>query len=313
MATVALLLLANLALLALVSRFARNPSSTNSAGHVAPFPDVLPSTAGRLESRLAFIGLNAQGHKEYRASDGSVLILVPPGEYVGSPGTRGLTREMQRRRYLTLDGYLIGKNVVTNVQFRRFIAETGFKPGLHMWETYAQRSGDAYPVVYVSWRAARAYCEWAGHRLPSFAELEKAARGTDGRQFPWGARWDPNRCNNWSTSRKDLVARMAPFSRQRGPDPVGCFPDGASPCGALDMVGNTWQWCSDDRPASGSESEPFDTSAAEIRLLAGGSWDEFEDSKAFSFSHVMTSPAHGSTYSWSFRVARSDVPADRDR
>ena len=154
---------------------------------------------------------------------------------------------------LTLLPYWIGKTPVTNAQFRPFVDSDGYSNQAY-WTTVgwqwreaekvvkpeywddATWNGADYPVVGVSWFEAVAYCRWlskqtgSDFRLPTEAEWEKAARGSDGRIYPWGNTWEAGRCNSEETGLKRTT-------------PVGQYPTGASPCGALDMAGNVAEWC----------------------------------------------------------------------
>jgi iron(II)-dependent oxidoreductase len=122
---------------------------------------------------------------------------------------------------------------------------------------------DDHPIVNVSWYDAVAYCEWAGVQLPTEAQWEKAARGTDGRIYPWGDEWDDSKCNNYETGIEETT-------------PVGSYTQGTSPYGVMDMVGNVWEWCADwyDEKyyASAPNRNPQGPSAGIRRVLRGGSW-----------------------------------------
>jgi len=172
-----------------------------------------------------------------------------------------------------VEEFEIGKYPVTNFEYRAFVQDTGHEPPRH-WEgdQYPEELGD-HPVVYVTWHDAVAYCEWLSektgqpYRLPTEAEWEKAARGTDGRQFPWGDEWDASKCN----------------TREGGPGtttPVGQYsPHGDSPYGVTDMAGNVWEWCSSlfqDYPYDLDDGRE-DLEAGGVRVLRGGSWLHSQD------------------------------------
>jgi serine/threonine-protein kinase len=195
-------------------------------------------------------------------------------------------REMPRHR-VVLDAYLIDRYEVTNGQFHRFVTATGhvttgehegagwvsrYVEGEWQWTsvpgaTWRAPDGtgtappDDHPVIQVSWHDAGAYCRWAGKRLPTEAEWEKAARGTDGRSYPWGDMWD------------DAMVGPAPSVQ---PHPVGSFPDAASPFQVHDMTGNAAEWVADwfdkDYYRVSPPSNPSGPTSGQYRVLRGGSW-----------------------------------------
>ncbi len=205
------------------------------------------------------------------------MVLVPEGEFlmgsnqdelksrIGLLGGAGSWYILQIPKHnVTLPAYYIDKYEVTNQQFCEFL---NFK-GTHQEEgnetpwimisnrtclVYQDETGkyrtkegyENYPAVMVSWYGAQEYAKWAGKRIPTEAEWEKAARGTKGWMWPWGNTWDKNKCNNWLLTNKDLLALMPDMYDGRGPLPVGSFPEIKSSCGALDMAGNAAEWCNE--------------------------------------------------------------------
>lgn len=150
---------------------------------------------------------------------------------------------------LWVEGFQIARYPVTNAQYQRFIQETGHQPPPFWNEgTYPEKKGD-HPVVEVNCEDAEAYAAWTGCRLPAFEEWERAVRGDHGRLFPWGDEIDKPRCNTI-----ELGAG--------GTTPVGAFPDGVSPFGCYDMVGNVWEWT----------STWYDEEDAHFRVVRGGAW-----------------------------------------
>lgn len=188
--------------------------------------------------------------------DGTVLLLVPGGRFWFGDGAEG--------QLLTLKPFYLARTPVTNRQFARFVEATGVE-GVGDWREAASRWGDEAPAVQVNWHHAVRYCQWAGLRLPTEAEWEKAARGTDRRKFPWGDEFEPELCRSGVGVKAGSV---------KGPLPVGSFPANASPYGCLDMAGNVWEWCSSrfkPLPWRGYDGRELPGSD-EPRTIRGGSW-----------------------------------------
>ncbi len=184
---------------------------------------------------------------------GTEMIYIPAGTFLmGSNGEEreqparyvGKAQREQPARYVDVDGFYIARYPVTNAQYRECVEASACQPpeetSSHTRESYyGNPQYDRYPVIYVSWHDALAYCSWLGEetgqeiRLPTEAEWEKAARGTDGRVYPWGDEFDKSKCNSKEESGIGDTTPMGNYS-----------PAGDSPYGVAEMAGNVLDWCS---------------------------------------------------------------------
>ncbi len=185
------------------------------------------------------------------------MVYVPGGEFIfGSDEGR---EEESPEQVVEIDGFNIDKHPVTCAEYKAFVDATGH-PAPRDWEGDEIPEGhEEHPVVWVSWEDATAYCEWAGKRLPTEMEWEKAARGTEGNIYPWGNSFDASLCN----SRESDIGETTVVDR---------FPEGATPYGALDMSGNVWEWTADWYDAYRGSVYELDRYGTTYRVLRGGSW-----------------------------------------
>ena len=179
-----------------------------------------------------------------------------------------------------LSAYALEIFEVTNAQFAAFVDDTGYVTGVEQeggsgWRAFAEGK-DNHPVVKVSWNDANAYCDWAGRRLPTEAEWEKAARGPEGWLYPWGNDWDPTKAN----------VKAAGY---RGTTAVGTFAEGASPYGLFDMAGNVWEWTSDWYQPYPGNTAPDEFYGEKFRVLRGGGWFDEQD-QVLATNRSSTSP-----------------------
>ena len=208
------------------------------------------------------------------ATPSSDMAFVPAGTFIygsakGDPDERP-------SRSVHLDAYYIDKYEVTNERYLRFFQSIpGLCDGYVCLDTKAENADsrivyedghyvveagyEEHPITLVSWYGAQAYCESQRKRLPTEAEWEKAARGHDGRTYPWGEMIDGGRLNAGN--------------RVGGTTPVGSHPAGKSPYGAVDMAGNVWEWTADWYQAYPGSSHDSPFFGEKYRVVRGGSWN----------------------------------------
>jgi formylglycine-generating enzyme required for sulfatase activity len=192
------------------------------------------------------------------------MVLVPAGEF--TMGSLGGDPDEQPVRKVYLDPFWMDKDQLSVGKYGVFLNATAREAPAD-WHIMNKPVNQRRPVVNVDWADADAYCRWAGKRLPTEAEWEKAARGTDGRTYPWG--------NQLPT---DFHANMKKevWNNHVVLTPVGIYEGGKSPYGVYDMAGNVWEWVSDwyskDYYKSGPARNPTGPPKGDYKVVRGGSW-----------------------------------------
>lgn len=241
-------------------------------------------------------------------------VLVPAGKFLMGTDLKNADTASHPQHTVMLNAYRIDKYLVTNAQYARFIAATGHRPPSDWKNGKIQQGSLLYPVTLVNWYDASAYAKWTGKRLPTEAEWEKAARGTDGRRWPWGNEMDP--------------ARLNTYYNVGSATNVTTYTNGASPYGVFDMAGNVDEWVEDDfLPYKGTDApkDVFQGKVARVlsaedqamklsdmvpvnrqyKVLRGGSWKGDPFSTA-SYHRDYSWPNYASDF-YGFRCA-SDLP-----
>ena len=249
------------------------------------------------------------------------MVLIPAGEFIRGTDSEGANTDQKPAHQVYLDAFYIDKYEVTNAEYEEFILAGGYKKRefwteegwnfiqkfqfdadeWHQIETplqYGENSVSTdpnHPVIGVSWYEANAYAAWAGKRLPTEAEWEKAARGTDERIYPWGNEMD--------------FSKLSYFSHIIKLQAVGSFPEGASPYGVMDLAGGVWEWCADwyddsYYPQSPGRN-PTGPDKGEYRVLRGGGWDSIRLQLRCSYRYY--EPAGRRTYNVGFRCVQDTV------
>lgn len=195
--------------------------------------------------------------------DQSEMVLVKPGSHLADASSKASKNQGGELR-----AFYIDRNEVTVAQYKKFDAAYDEKP-------YTEnRECPTCPAMGIDWEHARQYCLWAGKRLPSEAEWEAAARKSPHNSWPWGNEFLPDRANIGGEEDGYLLAA-----------PVGSFPLGASPYGALDMIGNVWEWV-----AASAEPQPGrerDDSVTLLRIVKGGSWRNRPQAATISYRNAV--------------------------
>lgn len=246
-------------------------------------------------------------------------LLVPAGPFpMGDNFGDGESRERPVHT-VDLDAFYIGKFEITNGEWRKFRDDPGYddpkywpghlpvpKDQVPYWKDARNHGGgtpdsDPYPVLGVNWDSAVAYCNWLSaktgktYRLPTEAEWEKAARGTDGRRYPWGNTIDPTYANYVGAQKFDTGTA------------AGAYPKGASPYGALDMAGNVMEWCADwygrDYYSVSPKKNPKGPETGVYKVVRGGTF--FEDAfELRTYARTAAWPSYQSHRMTGFRAAR---------
>lgn len=200
------------------------------------------------------------------------MVAIPAGEFIRGSDKVDVNQQASElgttkpwyldehpRHKQRLPLFYIDRNEVTNAQYKAFIDATRAKPPVYFIGRTIPPGRENHPVTDVSWYEADHFCRWNGKRLPTEAEWEKAARGTDGREFPWGEEYDKSKLNAGDSGRGDII-------------PVGSLKGGASPYGVMDMSGNVWEWVEDwyqPYPNSTYQSHLF---GEKQKVFRGGGW-----------------------------------------
>jgi formylglycine-generating enzyme required for sulfatase activity len=225
-----------------------------------------------------------------RAADGAELVAIPAGPFLRGSAFGRAEPDEQPAREITLAAYSIDKTEVSVAQYRKcFLAGACTPPALDLGCNWKETTRESHPVNCITWYQAEKYCQWAGAKLPTEAQWEKAARGTDGALFPWG--WFFPSCDyaNWNDR------RLGGGCGKSSTWPVGSFPLGASPYGVDDLAGNVWEWVVDDYDkgfyATSSDTNPVKGPKGTMGILRGGGygsdgWEGWRAANRFAFNKL---------------------------
>jgi formylglycine-generating enzyme required for sulfatase activity len=257
---------------------------------------------------MEFSSINPSGDRSNTFPDWDDVLIPPSAFIMGTDIEPFYGTVLEQSRYAKLDEapihvrflepYRIARYPVTNAEYQVFVAATGHTPPPH-WKGGMVHADEApLPVVHISWHDANAYADWAQGRLPTEAEWEKAARGADGRIYPWG---------------NDVVplGDQGRFLLTDHPTPVGNRPAAASPYGVQEVAGNVWEWTANwYQPYEGNPHGDSDY-GEKHKVLRGGSWLEVRDETAnryFRCANRLHAPPNYTASNIGFRCVRDAAP-----
>jgi formylglycine-generating enzyme required for sulfatase activity len=222
------------------------------------------------------------------------MVMVPAGEFTMGT-TMGDDEKPVHRVYL--NAFYMDKYEVTVGQYAKYLQATGMEEPSD-WDIMNQPQHSKRPVVNINWSDAVTFCKWAGKRLPTEAEWEKAARGTDGRTYPWGDEAPTRLHANFGKKEWDNHLALVP---------VGSFEMGKSPYGIYDLAGNAWEWVNDwydhDYYKKSPKKNPPGPTKSESKVVRGGSWLYVPEFLRTSFR--FNADPSGRHFGYGFRCAKT--------
>jgi formylglycine-generating enzyme required for sulfatase activity len=296
-----------------VTRYGRGVTSSSIReyleGHGISIQEAAPAAIAKIHPTPAMPikpeKPEAESSREIIGKDGAPMVLIPAGEFWMGSSNGG--KNERPRHNVFLDSYYMDKFEVTVSRYDQFMLSTDRGEPRYWYQVEMRKHGNL-PIVGVSWDDADSYCRWAGKRLPTEAEWEKAARGTDERPYPWG--------NEEPTARHAVFGKDNPSPITSGGEVnvfeeklalVDSYEAGKSPYGLYHMAGNVREWVADWYEATyyakSSERNPKGPSTRLSRVHRGGSWDEQPDGLR-SAGRSALDPTHWQTNTLGFRCAQ---------
>jgi iron(II)-dependent oxidoreductase len=218
------------------------------------------------------------------------MVLIPAGEFIFGSNDKETTAYPEQK--INLPAFWIDKYEVTNTDFLDYCIKANYNSEGN-FRLFIGKDSAKNPVVNITWNDAEAYCKGNGKRLLTEQEWEKAGRGTDGRRYPWGEKWDPRLSNTFEAS-------------LRGPTEVARYED-VSPYGVRDMLGNAQEWTSTWYKAYKGNPKRDDNFGEKYRVLRGARWDVY-GSKAHIWDRSAALPK--ALYSYGFRCGKDATPEE---